>query len=126
MEHVMKRDWDIIRSVLEEVEAQSAEARAGSVYSIEGDQSSDERARVEHAFMLARAGYLQGIWGQDLSGTMCMGLELSWSGHDLLDTIRSATIWAKIKSTAKTKGIELTFDAVKSLAKFALDEAIKS
>jgi len=46
------------------------------------------------------------------------------SGHDLLDTMRSAGMWETIKSTAKTKGIELTFDAVKALGALALNKTL--
>ena len=45
---------------------------------------------------------------------------LTMAGHDLLDTMRSTTIWEKIKTTAKSKGIELTFDAIKALGALAL------
>ncbi|MGF6838829.1 hypothetical protein QF001_002696 [Paraburkholderia youngii] len=45
-------------------------------------------------------------------------------GHDLLDTMRSATNWESIKSTAQKKGIELTFDAINELAGFALKHAL--
>jgi hypothetical protein len=38
--------------------------------------------------------------------------------------MRSATIWESIKSTARTKGIELTFDAIKALAGYALKQAL--
>ena len=47
--------------------------------------------------------------------------DLTWQGHDLLDTLRSKPVWERIKTTAKDKGIELTFDAVKVLGKMALD-----
>jgi len=47
------------------------------------------------------------------------------AGHDLLDTMRSTRIWEKIKATAKTKGIELTFDAIKALGAFALKSALE-
>jgi anionic cell wall polymer biosynthesis LytR-Cps2A-Psr (LCP) family protein len=30
--------------------------------------------------------------------------------------MRSATVWEKIKSTARKNGIELTFDTIKALA----------
>jgi hypothetical protein len=48
----------------------------------------------------------------------------TWAGHDLLHTLRSKTVWQRIKTTAKDKGIELTFDAVKSLGKVAVDWVI--
>ncbi len=49
---------------------------------------------------------------------------LTWEGHDLLDTIRSKPIWEKIKSLAQAKGIELTFDAVKALGVFAYKQIL--
>ena len=51
--------------------------------------------------------------------------ELTWQGHDLLDTLRSKALWERIKTTAKEKGIELTFDTVKALGKLALDYVLK-
>lgn len=54
-----------------------------------------------------------------------LGPELSWAGHDLLDTLRSKPVWERIKTTAKEKGPELTFDAVKALVKVALEYVIK-
>jgi len=47
-------------------------------------------------------------------------LRLTWEGHELLDKIRSETMWNKIKTLAKEKGLELTFDTVKALAAVAL------
>jgi hypothetical protein len=58
------------------------------------------------------------------SGRALIHPTLTWAGHDLLDTIRSKTVWERIKYTAKEKGIELTFDAVKELGKIALHLAI--
>jgi Hypothetical protein (DUF2513). len=50
------------------------------------------------------------------------GIEpLTWQGHELLDTIRSKAVWERIKTTAKEKSIELTFDSVKALGKLALE-----
>ncbi|WP_075258773.1 DUF2513 domain-containing protein [Herbaspirillum camelliae] len=45
-------------------------------------------------------------------------------GHDLLDTIRSATVWNAIKDTAQKKGIELSFEAIKALGAFALKQVL--
>jgi hypothetical protein len=59
-------------------------------------------------------------------GPAILSPELTWQGHDLLDTIRSKAIWEKIKSTAREKGIELTFDAVKTLGKAALGALVGS
>jgi len=46
------------------------------------------------------------------------------AGHDLLDTMRSHPAWDKIKATAQTKGIELSFDAIKVIGGWALKQII--
>ena len=55
-----------------------------------------------------------------------VGPNLTWQGHDLLDTLRSKPVWEKIKTTAREKGIELTFEAVKALGKLALQSVLTS
>ena len=41
---------------------------------------------------------------------------LTWDGHELLDKIKSDTVWNKTKSTIKDKGIPFVLDAVKEIA----------
>jgi hypothetical protein len=40
--------------------------------------------------------------------------------------MRSQAVWERIKTVAKDKGIELTFDAVKALGKLALGLVLAS
>lgn len=49
---------------------------------------------------------------------------LTMTGHDLLDTMRSKPVWEKVKETAQSKGIELTFEAVKMRGTWALKQVI--
>jgi hypothetical protein len=44
-------------------------------------------------------------------------MHLTHSGHELLDTIRSNTVWSKIKDTFRAKSIEMTFDLVLQVGK---------
>ena len=52
----------------------------------------------------------------------CAAVSMTWEGHELLDKIRSHTLWNKIKAGARERAIPLSFDAVKLLG----TEAIKS
>ena len=115
----MKRDWDVIREVLIEVEALDAKARNTATYE-EGD------VRGQQGLLLWKAGYLEAIDAGTMSGEAIISPDLTWAGHDLLDTLRSKPVWEKIKSMAKDKGIELTFEAVKALGKLALEAILKS
>jgi hypothetical protein len=112
----MKRDWDVIREVLLEIEADT-----------DGNVTYGESTgpiKTGHAFLLYKAGYIDGIDVTTQEGPAMISPELTWAGHELLDTIRSKPVWEKIKSTAKDKGIELTFDAVVAISKKVLEMMI--
>ena len=118
----MKRDWDLIREVLIEVEALSDTQRVLFQYGSDPNADDAAKLRASHAALLLDEGYLTGkkIQFQERSWPMVALPNLSWAGHDLLDTLRSKPVWEKIKATATEKGIELSFDAVKALGKVAL------
>lgn len=115
----MTRNWDVIREVLSEIEALTPSKRETFSYS-SGDLGDSDLLKVEHAKLLLEAGFIRGVTTSTLSGFGLLSPELTWAGHDLLDTIRSKDLWEKVKATAREKGIELSFDAVKILAANAL------
>lgn len=120
----MKRDWEIVRSVLEEVEALGEQQFQGSQFGYAADTPNDQVLRVRHILLLHEAGFIKGVRADSFGGPALLSPELTWAGHELLDTIRSQTVWTRVKSLAKDKGLELTFDAVKGLGKLALDQII--
>lgn len=117
----MKRDWDVIRQVLLEVEALSEEERSRKFYGTGRDYPGADEAKALHALLLWQAGFLNGVDGSTLAGDGLLAPNLTWAGHDLLATLNSKPVWDRIKSTARDKGIELTFDTVKVIGKQALD-----
>ena len=137
----MKRDWDLIRKQLTDVEEENdlfSEIPPEPVLTDQGwdtyeSQLKEYRAIESRIFghfeLLVNNGYIEGLQVlRSADGLFSYGLHsprLTMPGHDLLDTMRSTTIWEKIKTTAKTKGIELTFDAIKALGAFALKNALE-
>lgn len=122
----MKRDWDTIRSVLEEVEGLGEQCFQGAQFGYGQETPPDEVQRVRHMMLLRDAGFIKGIRVDALGGPGLMCPELTWEGHELLDTIRSKTVWTRVKTLAQDKGLELTFDAVKALGKVALDQIVNA
>lgn len=132
----MKRDWDLIRKQLTDVEEENDLFSDVPLEPTWTDQSWDvyeeqlkkyrtiENRIFGHFELLVNNGYIDGLQIiRSADGLFHYGLHsprLTMAGHDLLDTMRSTTVWEKIKTTAKTKGIELTFDAIKTLGAFAL------
>lgn len=120
----MKRDWDVIREVLIEVENLSEFERGSAWYGLNHDGIEIDDRKHTHALLLWEAGYLKGVDGSGLSGPLLVAPDLTWQGHDLLDTLRSKPVWERIKTTAAEKGIELTFEAVKMLGTIALKAVV--
>jgi hypothetical protein len=116
----MKRDWDVVRQVLIEIEELDASERELKIYNA-GEGNDADRIKAEHVLLLWKAHFLSGIDATSNSGSALLSPDLTWEGHDLLETMRSQAVWERIKTVAKDKGIELTFDAVKALGKLALD-----
>lgn len=86
-------------------------------------QGFDAALVREHIWMLDKAGYLRGKFQRGTA--MCLSaivLEITFKGYDLLDTIRTDSIWEKIKKLAKEKGLELTFDVVKELGSIVVKQ----
>lgn len=121
----MKRDWDVIRDILIEVEGLPSAKFEEIMY---GPASqSDEPEKAKHAVLLWKAGFIEGrALDYYFAGDGVAARALTWAGHDLLQTIRSKTVWERIKTTAKDKGLELTFDAVKELSKVAVAAVVNS
>lgn len=137
----MKRDWDLLRNQLTDIESGNdvladipdapkwTDDLTWEAYDqIAKEQRVTEERIAGHLELLIDNGYVEGLQvlrGAD--GHLAYGRSaprLTMAGHDLLDTMRSARIWESIKQTARTKGIELTFDAIKALAVYALKHAL--
>jgi hypothetical protein len=137
----MKRDWDLLREQLTDIEDEKDfladfpdEPKWDDGLSWEEfEQKLKEYRAVEkrifgHLEMLVDNGYVDGLQIlRGAGGEFHYGLSdprLTMAGHDLLGSMRSQPVWETIKATAKTKGIELSFDAIKALAAFALKQLL--
>jgi hypothetical protein len=134
----MKRDWDFLRALLTTIEEDKDVLAGAPSAPTWKDQPWDEyEAQVKefeiaeqrfagHLEMLIDNRYVDGLEvRRGADGHISYGLaspRLTMAGHDLLDTMRSSKVWEGIKSTAKTKGIELTFDAIKALGGVVLKQ----
>lgn len=115
----MKRDWDLIREVLIEIEELDPTKHEHIQYG--PASSSAEPAKDSQAVLLWKAGLVVGADASSFDGDAVLAQDLTWAGHELLDSIRSKAVWERVKATAQAKGLELTFDSVKALGKLALD-----
>lgn len=116
----MKRDMDIIRTILLGAEAQT-QKDFGSTFSVSG--VSEEQIEI-HLPLLIDKGLLEGKdWSSMKSRSWGM-VRLTWDGHDFLDTVRDDEIWRETKNGVKAAG-GFSLDLIKSLAKGLVKQKIE-
>jgi len=114
----MKRDWEIIRAILLRLESAST---PNTYLNAEAIEEFPTQAVAYNMRLLSQAGFIKARILETSTGSGEIGAALAQhltnSGHELLDTMRSDTVWSKIKDTFKSKGVEMTFDLVLSVGK---------
>jgi Hypothetical protein (DUF2513) len=111
----MKRNWDLVRDIMLEVES----LPPGQSVSVETMQlhGHDRLEAAHHAALLIEAGLLEGKTLSTFGGGVHVHITgITWPGYDWIASIRNETIWAETKGLAKQKGVDLTFDLVKTIA----------
>lgn len=110
----MKRDWELVRKILLAVEDLQGDCQTISGSSIPG---YDPVVVSYHIFLMKEAGLVRATCSNSLSEPrQCFAQEMTWSGHEFLDQIRSQTIWNKTVGLLRDKGLDLSFDTIKAAA----------
>lgn len=114
----MVKNWDIIRSILLQLEASETANSALNAHDVKGYQEQEVAYNMR---LLSEAGYIKANILESHSGdghiAAALARRLTNSGHDLLDTIRAESVWSKVKDTFKSKGIDMSFDLVITVGK---------
>lgn len=120
----MKRNWDKLREVLQCVEEDKLEQTL-EVNESCGDEK-EEALFLGHLLLAIEGGLVSGVtlehnpkvnewtWGCDFP-------RLTLEGHDMLDGIRSKTVW----NLVKRKAIEISIPITLQLIKKAMAEVIE-
>ena len=88
----LRRDFNLVRSILMEAEQPGTRA-----YSFDGYNAAMVQA---HLILLIEAGFLHGsILREGNGATHALVDRLTWTGHDLLALVRDAVRWQKASTT---------------------------
>jgi hypothetical protein len=119
----MKRDFELVRKILLQVE--STPAGFGPI-ALEFPDEYDQALVNEHVDLLLQANLIQGKLVRSMQGIIGMAIQgLTWEGHEFLEAAAKDTLWKKALEAAKEKGLALTLDVLKELLKsLALKAAI--
>lgn len=122
----MQRDMELIRKILFIIEDKYIDTWLGS------DEIVIDGYNMKiigyHCSILHDAGLISDYEGQYADNELyyfCVG-GLTWDGHELLDKIKSDTVWNKTKDTIKTKGIPFVLGSVKEIATAVTTTMIQS
>ena len=112
----MQRDMELIRKILFSTEEKYVDTYlSSSEIPIEG---YDVKTIGYHCALLNDAGLVVdygGEYSDDELRDFGVG-RLTWDGHELLEKIKSDTVWNKTKDVIRKKGIPFVLDAVKEIA----------
>jgi Hypothetical protein (DUF2513) len=108
----MKRDMDLARKILEQVEEKD-DGEHQITLEIPEYPTNQVHYNVK---LLKQHGLLEAIDCSTFEGAHWMPVSLTWEGHEFLDAIRNDTVWQKVKEAVKEQGGSITFEALKLLA----------
>ena len=119
----MKLNWDAMRAIMLKVEALPSEDSHIESSAIEG---LDAEAAAYHMRLLIEAGYARGGCREAIGPPWCYVTRLTWSGHELLDAIRRDSVWHRVRTIARERGVDLSFDVIMMIARAVIEAMVKS
>jgi len=109
----MKRDMDLIRKILLDLENNPPEKLINRLYIV-----GYSREQINyHLYLMMQAGFIEGydVTTHNSFGTEIRPQQLTWAGHDFLDACRDEGIWVKAKEKLKSIGGEVPIEVFKVL-----------
>ena len=109
----MKRDLDLVRQILLQIEALPAGPPAQYRMS-----EIEDPVLLAHFELVLASGLVNGKISRSQSsrGDVISISGLTWEGHEWIETVRSDAVWNETKSTLLDSGGALTYDLTKAVA----------
>lgn len=108
----MKRDMDICREILLQIEEKPADYHPPIMLKLP-EQSKEVVS--EHVRLLAEACLIEAVSGSFKGGSDWQPTRLTWDGHDFIDAARDDGLWRKAKEATLKRAGGLAFDVLKSV-----------
>lgn len=111
----MRRNWDLIREILTSLE----EADDINTLLMAKDFPDWPAEQVcYHLWLLIQSGLIVGRCNHEIprKGFQCYGVCMTWAGQEFLAAIKNDTAWKRIKTLLKDKSIDLSYEAIKTVA----------
>lgn len=109
----MERDWECIRAIL--LALASLPKDKTIVWPKELDDFEEDIVSY-HMRILMQAGLIEGDCSMSGGRTICHASRMTWQGQELFAAIKKHSTWERVKTTAKDKGVALSFEVLKAIA----------
>lgn len=119
----MKRNMDLVRLILLEIEEQY---RSTALYNLR-IEGYDTETIAYHCKILHEAGLIDSYRARYADNMLCsFGVgALTWEGNDYLDKVRDDSVWRKTKDVITQKGLPLILDTVKTISTAIITAAVE-
>ena len=119
----MKRDMDLVRLILLEIEDKY---RSTAIYDLAIDGYDTEMVAY-HCKILYEAGLISDYKAQYADNEIYVfGVgSLTWDGNDFLEKIRDDSQWKKVKEIITKKGLPLIIESIKSVANALISATVE-
>jgi hypothetical protein len=109
----MKRDLDLVRQLMLQIEALPAAPPVQYRMS-----EIEDAVLLAHLEMLIEAGLVNGriSRSQGTRGDVISVSGLTWQGHEWIEMVRSQSLWNEVKSAVLDGGGVLTYELTKAVA----------
>ena len=108
----MKRDFNVIRNIMLQIEA-CEDADGLNCVELE---AVDEPTIGYHLSMLYDAEFIDGIVSTSMGSPFSLlGANLTWTGHEFLDNARNDEVWGKTQAFIKNTTGSVSLDVLKEL-----------
>ena len=107
----MKRDMDLVRSILMRVESADSALEIESFF----EDSRPANVTLYHLMLMQQRGLVDARFERDMNGTVYGGsvFGLTWDGQDFLDSMRDDRVWAKAKKAISSSVGSTTFEVTR-------------
>lgn len=123
----MQRNWDTVRLILTKLEDKKVTPHYLTLEDF-GDIDAQKKHEISyHVRLLMEIGLIEGKIQSLIGGggpSDFAIIQLTWSGHEFLDSIRNDTVWNKTKEVFASKGLDMTFDSIKTVASWCLNSML--
>jgi hypothetical protein len=110
----MRRDMELVRKILLALEA-SEHGDAPNDFTVVG---YDQEVIGHHVWLMEQGDLLtaSATTVQRDGSPVALPGTITWAGHDFLAAVRNDSVWTKVKTILKDKGISLPFALLQELA----------